>query len=172
MTAQIGQMSRTVRDPLVRVARADEAAGLADLHRRCFTRGWPADEIARLVAQPNAIALVGERDSRLAGFILARTAADETEILTIAVESRHRRRGVASALLAGAMAAAARHGARTVFLEVAAGNHAARVLYDRADFAEIGRRPRYYASTDADSGEALVLARRLERPVDAAARHS
>jgi ribosomal-protein-alanine N-acetyltransferase len=38
-------------------------------------------------------------------------------------------------------------------LEVSANNEAARALYARAGFVEVGRRPRYYAS----GADALVL---------------
>jgi ribosomal-protein-alanine N-acetyltransferase len=75
----------------------------------------------------------------------------------LAVASEIRRQGVAKALLAGAMAAAREQAARTMVLEVAIGNTAARALYERAGFIEAGRRPRYYA----DGGDALILRARL-----------
>ena len=55
------------------------------------------------------------------------------------------------------MAAAREQAARTMVLEVAIGNAAARALYERAGFVEAGRRPRYYA----DGGDALILRARL-----------
>ncbi len=78
-------------------------------------------------------------------------------MLTLAVAPAVRRQGVAGALLAGAMAAAHEQAARTMVLEVAIGNTAARTLYERAGFVEAGRRPRYYA----DGGDALILRARL-----------
>jgi ribosomal-protein-alanine N-acetyltransferase len=91
------------------------------------------------------------------GMILIRVTEDEAEVLTLAVAPEARRQGVAGALLAAAMAAARAQAARTMVLEVAIGNAAARALYERAGFVEAGRRPRYYA----DGGDALILRARL-----------
>jgi [ribosomal protein S18]-alanine N-acetyltransferase len=91
------------------------------------------------------------------GFALARVAADQAEILTLAVVPAARRRGVGAALLQAVMQAAAARGAAALFLEVSTANDAARALYARAGFCEVGRRCRYYA----DGTDARVLTRAL-----------
>jgi ribosomal-protein-alanine N-acetyltransferase len=68
-----------------------------------------------------------------------------------------RRRGLGRALLDAAIVEARARGARTMFLEVAAGNAAGRALYAGAGFVESGRRVRYYA----DGDDALLLSRPL-----------
>ena len=137
------------------VVGPDDAPALAALHAAAFEPGerWDAAAIATLLAMPGAFGLhiLG------AGFVLARVAADEAEILTLAVIPPARRRGHAGALLAGAMAGALLRGAGTMFLEVSDHNAAARALYAQAGFAEAGRRRRYYA----DGSDALVLRRAL-----------
>ncbi|RAI57221.1 ribosomal-protein-alanine acetyltransferase [Roseicella frigidaeris] len=95
-----------------------------------------------------------------AGFVLARAAGGEAEILTLAVRPPARRRGLGGALLAGALAGAVARGAAAMFLEVAAGNAAARALYAGQGFVEVGRRRRYYP----DGSDALVLRRVLTGP--------
>ena len=92
-----------------------------------------------------------------AGFVLARQAADEAEILMLAVLPAARRQGLGRRLVEACAAEAARHGATTLFLEVAAGNDAARALYRATGFAQVGRRRGYYA----DGADALVLRRPL-----------
>ena len=52
-------------------------------------------------------------------------------------------------------------GTRVVFLEVDEGNTAARRLYRRAGFGEVGRREGYYAAADGNRSTALVLRRDL-----------
>jgi [ribosomal protein S18]-alanine N-acetyltransferase len=84
-------------------------------------------------------------------------AADQAEILTLAVVPAARRRGVGAALLQAVMQAAAARGAAALFLEVSTANDAARALYARAGFCEVGRRCRYYA----DGTDARVLTRAL-----------
>ncbi|TCZ55290.1 GNAT family N-acetyltransferase [Roseicella aquatilis] len=99
-----------------------------------------------------------------AGFVLARAAGGEAEILTLAVLPAARRQGLGAALMAAALAGAAARGAEAMFLEVAAGNAAALPLYRGLGFAEVGRRRRYYP----DGADALVLRRDL-RPAEPAA---
>jgi ribosomal-protein-alanine N-acetyltransferase len=85
--------------------------------------------------------------------ILIRVAADEAEILTLAVAPEARRTGLGRALLDAACEAARAAGAVRLFLEVSATNQAARALYDAAGFQQIGRRRRYYA----DGSDALTM---------------
>jgi ribosomal-protein-alanine N-acetyltransferase len=139
-------------------ATADDAPALAALHHAAFppAERWGPDAIRLLLEMPGAFGLhlPGQ------GFVLARVAADEAEILTLAVAPVARRAGHGAALLAAAMMQAALRGAATMILEVSARNGAARALYDAAGFAEAGRRARYYA----DGADALVLRRALSPP--------
>jgi len=96
----------------------------------------------------------------LAGFIISRVAADEAEILSVAVARARRGRGLAGRLLDLHLRALAGRGARAVFLEVDDGNVPARRLYARRHFAEIGRREGYYASP-VGASRALILRRSL-----------
>jgi ribosomal-protein-alanine N-acetyltransferase len=132
-----------------------DAPALAALHAAAFKAAerWDAAAIATLLSMPGAFSL----HIPGAGFVLARIAADEAEILTLAVIPNARRRGHAGALLAGAMAAALLRGAVAMFLEVSERNTAARGLYAGAGFTEAGQRRRYYA----DGSDALVLRRAL-----------
>ena len=50
-------------------------------------------------------------------------------------------------------------GVRSLFLEVDEGNAAARRLYERAGFAEVGRRKAYYQKADGSAATALVMKR-------------
>jgi ribosomal-protein-alanine N-acetyltransferase len=130
---------------------------LARLHAAAFggtDRPWTAEEFAGLLAGRGAL-LFG--DAR--AVLLARVVADEAEILTLATDPAHRRQGLASALLARFHAEALVRGATRAFLEVAEDNAPARALYSAAGYAEVGRRPAYYARKDAPSAAALVLGR-------------
>jgi ribosomal-protein-alanine N-acetyltransferase len=136
-------------------ARAEDGPALAALHAAAFppAEAWGADAIGMMLAMPGAFGLWREGE----GFVLARVAGDEAEILTLVVAPAARRRGLGAMLMAGAMAAAAARGAGAMFLEVAESNAAARRLYGALGFAEVGLRRRYYA----DGGNALVLRRDL-----------
>jgi len=131
------------------------AAALAAIHAAAFPprEAWGRDAIALQLALPGVFGLVEQQG----GMILARVAADEAEILTLAVLPAMRRRGLGRALLLLAMAEARRRGAASLALEVAADNRAGRALYEQAGFVRVGHRRRYYA----DGSDALVLRARL-----------
>jgi ribosomal-protein-alanine N-acetyltransferase len=135
---------------------------LAALHAQAFAcaapRPWTAGEFAALLAAAATIALL-----RPEGFALGRAAADEAELLTLAVAPAARRRGLGRALVAGFEAAAAARGARAAFLEVEAGNAAARALYASLGWRPAGLRRGYYARVAGPAADAIVL-RKVIRP--------
>ena len=133
-------------------------AAMAALHARCFTvpRPWAAAEFAALLSEATVFAVHAP-----AGFALGRVAADEVELLTIAVAPEARRLGQGRDLMAAFTATAAARGARSAFLEVAADNAAAIALYHAAGFAVAGRRRGYYRFADGSAVDALVMAKSL-----------
>ena len=97
----------------------------------------------------------------LVGFAVSRMAADEAEILSIAVAASHRGRNLSRDLLLTHLGHLAGRGVRTVFLEVEENNAPARRLYDRAGFAVTGRRERYYRQPGGEQLNALLMRRDL-----------
>ena len=96
-----------------------------------------------------------------AGFILYRLAADEAEILSVAVTPACRRRGIGKALLEDALRHLYREGAHSIHLEVEDSNPAAIGLYRGVEFRESGRRAGYYTQGRETPGGALVMLRQL-----------
>jgi ribosomal-protein-alanine N-acetyltransferase len=157
---------RRWRAPSARIVRLalTDCDGIAELHATGFARGWSGHEVEGLMAGPGVAALGARLGSALLGMVLVRIAADEAEILSIAVAPEWRGCGIAGRLLSHALDHAAGRGARRMFLEVEAENRPALALYRRAAFKETGRRRAYYAAEG--GGDALVLARDLgDRPV-------
>jgi [ribosomal protein S18]-alanine N-acetyltransferase len=124
---------------------------MAAIHASAFapTDAWSRDVFSLQLALPNVLGLLCSSG----GMILLRLAADEAEILTLAVSPSVQRSGIGRILLREATTRAAEMGARTVFLEVSVANIAAYQLYYRSGFVQIGRRPHYYS----DNSDALVL---------------
>ncbi len=136
---------------MIRSAGPFDPPAMAAIHAAAFPAGeaWSATIFAGHLSMPGVFGFLTEEG----GLILARAAADEAEILTLAVVPEARRAGVGRALLERARSAAAAAGAEAMFLEVSAGNLAARGLYDAAGFETVGRRRRYYP----DGSDALVM---------------
>lgn len=133
-------------------------AEMAALHARVFTLPppWSEDAFARSLAQPGVAALCLP-----SGFGLVRVIGDEAEILTLAVAPESRRQGHGRALLAAMEAHAGAAGASRIFLEVAAGNTAARALYEGAGYREVGLRRAYFTGSEGWRDDAVVMARNM-----------
>jgi ribosomal-protein-alanine N-acetyltransferase len=93
--------------------------------------------------------------SRIIGYLSARRIADELHILSVAVDSAHRRRGVARALLDAALGQETARGAGSALLEVRSSNLEARAFYANSGFVAVGCRPRYHANGE----DALLMTR-------------
>lgn len=145
----------------LRRARADDAEALAAIHREGgFAVAWEKSEFEQLLADKSVVTeVIGlSRGGRsIFGFIMSRRAADEAEILTIAVRKRDRRAGFGKKLLQHHMARLASLGAHALFLEVEEGNTPARKLYEKRGFAEVGRRNAYYKKPDGSAASAIVM---------------
>jgi ribosomal-protein-alanine N-acetyltransferase len=133
-------MSPRLFDP-----ETDDVAQLVALHASAFTEAWSMEAICELLSTPGVFAffLPG-------GFILARAAGGEAEILTLAVVSAGRRQGLGRALVRAAASHAQELGAQAMFLEVVAANCAAYGLYRGLGFAKVGMRKAYFGGQDAD----------------------
>src|SRR5262249_49156882 len=103
-----------------------QAPVLAALHASSFPPGerWGEDAMALQLGLPGP----SGRLATAGGMILARMAADEAEILTLAVAPEARRQGCGLALLRAAEAHARAAGARAMFLEVSTSNTPALAL--------------------------------------------
>jgi [ribosomal protein S18]-alanine N-acetyltransferase len=148
-------------EPVLSEASTRDAGAIAALHGASFARGWSEQEVEGLLIDRHVIAHRTMAGSVTAGFILSRLVEDEAEILSVAVSSAWRGRGLARNLLNLHLRRLAGLGARAVFLEVDEHNAPAIRLYDRGGFHEISRRPNYYAGTEGKAAAALVLRRDL-----------
>ena len=150
---------------MTQVTRAFASAAplLEALHAVAFDTPWSAKVLAELIETPGAFAWIAAIDGqeKPAGFILGRVAADEAEILTLAVRPSVRRAGVGRALMAVAMESAIVAGADRMFLEVAEDNVAGRALYAALGFTEVGLRPAYYERPHGPAVPARILSRAL-----------
>lgn len=127
--------------PVIRPLNAADITVVTEIETESFGRPhWNADDFLRY---DGTVAVL---EGRIVGFLISRqTLASvenipaEREILNLAVLPSYRRVGIASALLQEELS----HDA-VFFLEVRESNAAARELYRRHGFQEIGHRKNYY----------------------------
>jgi ribosomal-protein-alanine acetyltransferase len=111
---------------------------------------WPQGQYEQIFLRaehPSRLVLVIE-DAAVRGFLVARQIDAEFEIENVAVATSARRRGLGTRLVGEFLAVASHQGAKAVFLEVRESNRAARALYEKCGFMEIGHRKRYYQSPE------------------------
>ena len=129
------------------------------LDHMSFSLPWP-DSSFKFEVEKNEVSRCWVAETPLADgsmFIVAMIVAwlivDEVHIATLAVDPAFRRQGIAQRLLAFTLIDAVRSGAACSFLEVRAGNLAARSLYSLFGYEEVGIRKKYYQ----DNGEDAVM---------------
>jgi [ribosomal protein S18]-alanine N-acetyltransferase len=145
----------------VEPASLRDAPALAQIHSASFHRGWGEGEFETMLSERNTLVHRLRMRRKTIGFAVSRMAADEAEILSIAVAESHRGRGLSYNLLLTHLGHLAGRGVRTVFLEVEENNQPARRLYERAGFTVVGRRERYYRHGGGEPLNALLMRRDL-----------
>ena len=130
-----------------------------------YGEAWTRRQVGDALVLPNTYYLLCGPDGAepgdgedAAGFVLSRGAADEEELLLIAVHPAHRGRGLGSTLLMRFVAAAKSRGGRRLFLEMRDGNPA-EALYRRHGFEQVGCRRAYYRRGSGDPIDAITFAR-------------
>ncbi|MGB0907062.1 MAG: GNAT family N-acetyltransferase [Maricaulaceae bacterium] len=122
--------------------RSEHAERAAVIHAESFETGWSAETLSGHIN--NDLCLGISQGDELCGFIILRSAADQADIVTIAIAKTARRKGLANRLLEAAEQTASQQGVELIFLEVAEDNAAAIALYKSARYDAIGKRPAYY----------------------------
>lgn len=145
----------------LRAVTAFDLAVLAELHAAIFNapwdQPWSAQSFAEILAMPGAHGWLLTNGEAPIGFLLARFALDEGEILLTGVAPEAQRRGHAARLMDAVLNAARQAGIARLFLEHAAGNKAAGALYGRFGFTQIGRRRAYYERRGGGREDAITL---------------
>jgi ribosomal-protein-alanine N-acetyltransferase len=141
----------------IRQMQAADLEQVRAIDRISFSLPWPerAYEI-ELRENQNSIPLVAEKtvpggEALVVGVVVAWMVLDEVHIATISVHPEQRGQGISRALLARAIEEGIQRGAILATLEVRAGNHAAKALYQSFGFKVVGDRPRYYQDNQEDA---------------------
>ncbi len=153
------------RDYALEPLTVADSEAVSVLHREDFVRPWTDGEFAALLEQDTVFGYAARETGRGAkppvGFVLARLAAGEGEILTVAVARAHRRQGLGWQLMDAVLRELHAQRAEALFLEVDETNAPAIGLYRRLGFRQVGHRPNYYRSTEHGPTGALVMRRDL-----------
>jgi ribosomal-protein-alanine N-acetyltransferase len=143
---------------VIRFAVLNDVPALIAIEQRAPNAAhWTLEQYSKLVE--SGVVLVAEQTGQLCGFVCGKTVAGEWEIENVVVGAEFLRRGIAHALVLELVERARNGAASTVLLEVRESNRAARCLYEKCGFREVGRRRAYYANPAED---AILYALRFE----------
>jgi [ribosomal protein S18]-alanine N-acetyltransferase len=125
------------------MSRTDLDAVLA-IEVRAFTQPWSRQFFEKELVAPQAGCTVAVDAEVLVGYSVRWRIADEVHLLNVAVHPAERGLGVGRRLVEAVLAEGRATGARVAYLEVRAGNVAARRLYRDLGFQDLGVRRGYY----------------------------
>jgi ribosomal-protein-alanine N-acetyltransferase len=141
---------------VIRLARTDDVPAVAAIEAEVFPDPWPLRLYLQEVGQPLRFQRVVHDDAgRVCAYLFACWQTDELHILKVATHPIHQGKGLASALLDGALREAVRTRSRGLILEVRPSNGGAIRLYQTLGYRLVTRRPHYYS----DGEDALVMYR-------------
>ena len=145
---------------------ADDLDAVMAIMERAFGtlygEAWTRSQCAGILPMTGvSLRLANDRSlGKPVGFSLTRSVADESELLLIAVDPAHQRRGIGRMLLDDMVDQTRRRGMTRAHLEVREGNEAM-AMYLAAGFAQIGRRRKYYHGSDGSTFDALTFIKQV-----------
>jgi [ribosomal protein S18]-alanine N-acetyltransferase len=148
---------KRMQDVHIRRMQIEDIPQVVAIDHASYTLPWTERAFRYEVSQNTAarpwVAEVAKEDGSLvlAGIMVIWLIVDEAHVATIAIHPDYRRQSIGRRLLAYGLLEAELEGARTSYLEVRRGNLAAREMYLRFGYEEVGIRPRYYKDTFEDA---------------------
>lgn len=129
-------------------ARPSDAQALALMSRDLIETGlgwaYRIERIAKLIGDPEAVALVARDSQPAVGFAVMTFGDERAHLVLLAVRSTHQRRGIARRMIEWLLSTAAVAGIASIHVELRADNRPAYALYRALGFAETLRVPGYY----------------------------
>lgn len=144
----------------IRRYKKEDFQSVITLDCMCFQDTWNEKNWRDALSMKQYRCFLAEEENEIRGFLLVSSAADEGEILKIAVDSAHRGKAYGLELLKTAFSVWKSEGIKSVFLEVRSSNSPAICLYEKVGFKKIGIRKNYYRQSAED---AIVYACHLEK---------
>ncbi len=133
-------------------------ASAAALLQNCFPGGPAEESVIAGLENPANRYFCAVKDGCVVGCAGYSAAADQADVIEVAVLLSCRRQGIARMLMEAILTDARLRGVQTIFLEVRVSNAPAIALYASLSFTRCGVRKNYYASPRED---ALLMCRGL-----------
>jgi ribosomal-protein-alanine N-acetyltransferase len=143
---------------VIRPAAEPDIPRIVEIERSSYADPWKENLFIEALGAGGKYLFVDEQRDELAGYVVFEPVLDEGHITNLAVDKKYRGKGIATGLLNKVLDLAEELNVKSMFLEVKESNEAAKKLYSKFGFKQIGRRKGYYSAVNED---ALIL--KLER---------
>ncbi len=135
----------------IRPLALEHLDAIEEIERRAYPTPWSRSMFASELAKPTSICLGAFEGDDLIGYVVNSRYVDAWHVMNVAVDPRHQRRGVATALLARLFELTADDERRGYTLEVRISNEEAIRLYEKLGFEPRGIRRGYYTDNREDA---------------------
>ena len=137
--------------PQIRKMQKEDIPQMAEIAAASFTDPWTEKGFTEALQMESACFLVAVEGENVMGYCGCYMAADEAEIVNVAVRDDCRKQGIADKLLMELTAYGNEHGVSRFYLEVRVSNEAAIHLYEKHGFIRQGVRKDFYKDIHEDA---------------------
>lgn len=142
---------------MIRPVESSDAAGVYAVERACFQDPYPSVLLDDLMQEQHDRFFVATEGRQIVGYVVGASRGRDGHIVSVAVDLRHRRKGIGTALLTSVIQQLMKEGVQEVHLEVRKENMVAILFYERMGFRRFSEIKHYYP----DGEDAWVLKRAI-----------
>lgn len=125
--------------------------GVLKVEESCFTHPWSKESFESELKKSESFKFVALEEDEVIGFAILEAVLDEGNLLDIAVDENHRRKGVARLLFEEMLEKAKENELSFITLEVRSSSTPAIALYEAMGFEKVGVRKNYYNKPTEDA---------------------
>jgi len=122
-----------------------------EIEKLSFQSPWSINTFESEIKNPISHLWALATDNTLLGYVCFWMFDSDIQLINIAVHPNKRGQRLGQLLLNKIIRTSITHGMQNIWLEVRPSNLAAKRLYRKFGFQEVGRRPRYYTDTNEDA---------------------
>lgn len=130
---------------------------IKDILQSEFDKFWNADVLEKELKNPLSTYIVAVNGGKVVGYAGLWQPIDEGHVTNIVTKLEKRGNKIASKMLEELIEIAKNKNLKCVTLEVNVHNDIAIKLYQKYNFKEVGRRPKYYNNTD----DAIIMTKNI-----------
>lgn len=140
-----------IREIIIRKMMEKDLSEVSALEQKIFSKPWSIESFRSAYDREDTIYLVAEQEGRVSAYLGIWLGPEEGDLCNVAVAPECRRQGIAHRLMEAAFDLCHQKKINRILLEVRLSNEAAKQLYHKFSFVELGIRQGYYSEPKEDA---------------------